>query len=66
MKNTIYRVFNNKGKYQQSYSGLLPDSHKWAVQCADLVNGEVYKVIVDKKGQAESSSKVFPKKRNGD
>lgn len=61
-KDIIYRVFDRKGKYQQSYSSKLPDSYQWAIDCASLINGKVNKSIINEKGETESETRVFPKK----
>lgn len=64
MENIIYRVKNKKGKYQQSYSGALSDAYTWAISCADLINGEVYKDTVNHLGYTESSEKVYSNGEN--
>jgi hypothetical protein len=61
MEKIIYRVLNGKGKYQQSYSSALEGAYSWAVDCASLTNGEVYKVTLNEKGETGSSSKIYPK-----
>ena len=58
MQKTIYRVYNNKGKYQQSYSSELNDSYLWAINCASLTNGEVHKAFLNEKGETISSSVI--------
>jgi len=60
MSKVIYRVTDSKGKYQQSYSDNLPDSYKWATDCAEATNGQVHKAIVNEKGETQSTSVVFP------
>ena len=64
MENIIYRVKNKKGKYQQSYSGLLSGAYSWAVSCAEVTNGSVYKDTLNSLGFTESSEKVYPKTKN--
>ena len=64
MSNIIYRVFDKKGKYQQSYSGNLKESYGWAIDCAESTNGEVHKALLSEKGETESFSIVFPYKKN--
>jgi len=61
MKNIIYRVRDKKGKYQQSYSASLDDAYSWAVNCAEITKGEVYKDTLNDFGATESSVKVYPK-----
>lgn len=65
MNNIIYRVFDKKNKYQQSYSSKLKDAYSWAVICADLTNGTVHKDTLSEKGLTKSSSVVYPLKDNG-
>lgn len=66
MNNIIYRVIDKKGKYQQSYSDFLSGGYSWAVECADLVKGEVYKAVLNENGDTESSSKVYPKTKDNE
>jgi len=42
MNEYIYRVFNHKEDYQQSYSPSLDGSLDWAIDCAKRTNGKVY------------------------
>lgn len=60
MSDIIYRVFDKKGKYQQSYSDCLAGGYSWAVDCADLLKGEVYKVTLNENKETETSLKVYP------
>tara|TARA_R110000772_G_scaffold76588_1_gene165324 strand:- start:267 stop:473 length:207 start_codon:yes stop_codon:yes gene_type:complete len=64
MSNIIYRVLDRKGKYQQSYSDSMSGGYSWAVDCANLTNGEVYKVCLDDASNTESSVKIYPQKQN--
>lgn len=64
MENIIYRVLDKKGKYQQSYSARLEDSYSWAVSCAETTKGEIYEARLNKKGETESSTKIFPPENN--
>jgi len=57
----IYRVFNKKDVYQQSYCVSLQDSLEWAINCAEKTNGRVEKVY-DKDGE-EVSEIVFSVKK---
>lgn len=66
MENIIYRVKDKKGKYQQSYSACLEDSYSWAVNCAEITHGEVYKDTLNSLGLTESSVKVYPVLKNED
>lgn len=61
--NKIYRVFNKKGKYQQSYSPQLKDAYSWAIDCAVITNGEVHEVTLNEYGFEETSVKVYPSKK---
>tara|TARA_R110000803_G_scaffold59174_3_gene117655 strand:+ start:1793 stop:1987 length:195 start_codon:yes stop_codon:yes gene_type:complete len=62
MEKIIYRVKDKKGKYQQSYSSNLKDAYCWAVACADITKGEVFKDTLNSLGVTEASVKVYPKK----
>ncbi len=64
MSNTIYRVFDKKGKYQQSYSSKLKDSYVWAIDCAEATKGSVHQALINDKGFTESSSVVYPGSSN--
>jgi|TARA_R110000824_G_scaffold6899_2_gene31657 hypothetical protein len=59
-KNTIYRSFDQKGRFQQSYSGQLDGAFQWAVDCAKRTSGTVKKVEFDAKGGEISSEQVYP------
>lgn len=39
-----YRAYDNKGRYQQSYSAEFPDAFSWAIQCASQTKGSVKEV----------------------
>lgn len=64
MTNVIYRVFDKKNKYQQSYCPKLEDAYSWAVSCADITKGFVRKDILSEKGLTESSTVVYPASKN--
>jgi hypothetical protein len=59
MKYKIYRVYNSKNKYQQSYSQKLNGSIDWAMSCADSVNGFVNEDVLNTSGETESSKKIY-------
>lgn len=44
---TLYRVFDHKGNYQQSYTHGFKNSVDWAIDCAIRVKGRVERVAVD-------------------
>ena len=44
--NIVYRVYDNKNNYTQSYSLINAEAFKWACDCATRVNGRVDKVDV--------------------
>ena len=66
MEKIIYRVKDKKGKYQQSYSANLCDAYAWAITCADITRGEVFKDTLNSLGITKSSVKVYPKNLNED
>lgn len=43
-KNIIYRVYDHKNNYTQSYSSINAEAFKWACDCATRVNGRVDQV----------------------
>ena len=47
MKETKYRVFDRKDKYQQTYSPELDGSLEWAIQCANHTQGRVEEVTLE-------------------
>ena len=57
--NIIYRVYDKKGRYQQSYSPKLKDSRSWAIDCASILKGCVKEDTIDEKGFTEKSKKIF-------
>ena len=61
MKNSIYRVYDNKGRYHQSYSCKLNDSYNWAACCADQIKGKIYLDDINETGETISSVLIFPK-----
>jgi len=65
MSDTIYRVFDKKNKYQQSYSPKLKDAYSLAVSCADSAKGIVREDVLGKAGLTESSKVVYTAKVNG-
>jgi hypothetical protein len=61
-ENKIYRVYDNKGRYKQSYSAELRESYSWATDCAKIEKGFVSEDVIDEKGEKISSKTVYPKK----
>jgi hypothetical protein len=61
-ENKIYRVFDSKKRYKQSYSAKLRESYSWAIDCAKSEKGFNYEDVVDEKGEKISSKIVYPKK----
>ena len=62
MTENMYRVFNKKGDYQQSYSLKLKDSLDWAIDCAKRTNGDVYLCEIEG-GATQNKTKVYPLKQ---
>ena len=53
----MYRVYDSKNNYAQSYSSELPEGFTWAKSCANRMNGRVDEIIyVEGK---ETSETVF-------
>lgn len=63
-ENIIYRVYDKKGRYQQSYSCKLKDSRSWAIDCATLLKGVVKEDFLDDKGLTEKSQNIFDANKN--
>ena len=61
-KEVVYRVYDNKNNYQQSYSAQLDKSFDWARDCANRTNGTVHEVTLEQ--GKETSSKVLYDKSN--
>lgn len=57
--NKIYRVFDKKDKYQQSYSAKLKNCKEWAIDCATLVKGYVREDLLDSNGETKESKLLF-------
>ena len=66
MQKIIYRVYNGKGRYQQSYESSLEGSYLWATDCAILTGGEVHEAVVDNNGTTSSSSITYPKNKKNE
>ena len=58
MKETKYRVYDQKGNFQQSYSDQLPAGFSYARDCAKRVGGYILKVDLDA-GKEVNSEKVL-------
>ena len=63
-ENKIYRVFDRKKRYRQSYSAKLRDSYSWALDCAKIEKGFVYEDTINQAGEKIKSVLVFPKQTN--
>jgi hypothetical protein len=59
----IYRVFNSKKKYRQSYCSSLSESYAWAIDCALTENGYVYEDTICNSGNTIESKLVYPKNK---
>jgi hypothetical protein len=57
----IYRVYNDKEDYQQSYDSRLKDSLEWAIDCAKRTNGKVFCCEL-KDGNTSNKKQVYPVK----
>lgn len=57
--NTLYRVYDKKGRYQQSYSSKLQGARSWAIDCATLLKGVVKEDCLNEKGLTEKSQNIF-------
>lgn len=53
----LYRVYDHKSNYIQSYTSEIPEGFKWAKDCAARMNGRVDEVTRSDSG--ESISTVF-------
>ncbi len=58
MKETKYRVYDQKGNFQQSYSDQLPNGFSYAKDCAKRVNGYILKVVFEDNKEI-NSDKIF-------
>jgi hypothetical protein len=60
---SMYRVFDNKNNYIQSYSDKLDGGFQWAKSCATRMNGRVDQICVENKEEkAETIFTASPKK----
>ena len=57
---SVYRVYDTKGNYHQSYSCFFPEAFKWAKSCANRVNGRVDQI--DIKNGEEVVTTIFTAK----
>ena len=55
----LYRVHDKKDRYHQTYSPKLEGGKEWAVDCATIIKGKVYEVILNELGVAKSSKIIF-------
>jgi hypothetical protein len=58
----VYRVYDSKNNYQQSYNSFFEDALKWAKSCANRVGGRVDQIEI-KDGQ-EVATTVFTSKND--
>ena len=58
--NSVYRVYDGKGNYHQSYNSFFIDAFKWAKSCANSVNGRVDQIEI--KNGEEVVTTVFTAK----
>lgn len=59
MENVIYRVFDKKNRYHQSYSPKLANARSWAIDCAISAKGVVKEDVLDDSGVTQSSKVIF-------
>lgn len=59
---SVYRVYDSKNNYHQSYSAFFEDALKWAKSCANRVGGRVDQIEI-KDGQ-EIVKTVFTAKND--
>ncbi|MEN9513243.1 MAG: hypothetical protein RJB16_1003 [Bacteroidota bacterium] len=59
-KEVVYRVYDNKNNYQQSYSAKLDKAFNWARDCANRTNGKVHEVTLED-GKEVSSKIIYDK-----
>ena len=59
MENVIYRVFDKKDRYHQSYSTKLENGRSWAIDCAIITKGYVKEDVIDNLGATKSSKIIF-------
>jgi len=64
MENIIYRVYDKKGRYHQSYSPKLQEARAWATDCAASVRGCVKEDCLDELGCTKSSKVIFSAEKN--
>jgi hypothetical protein len=57
-KEVVYRVYDHKNNYQQSYSAQLDKAFNWAVDCANRTNGRIEEVILEN-GKEVSSKTIY-------
>jgi len=60
----IYRVYNHKEDYQQSYDARLKESLDWAIDCAKKTNGKVFSCKIEN-GETLNKKQVYPSVKNG-
>jgi hypothetical protein len=58
MKETKYRVYDQKNYFQQTYDASLKGAFSWARDCAKRVNGYVLEVVIED-GKELKSEKVL-------
>ena len=57
--NKIYRVFDNKKRYRQSYSAKIKDCYQWALDCATSERGYVYEDTLNESGETIDSKMLY-------
>jgi hypothetical protein len=58
----VYRVYDSKNNYQQSYNSFFEDALKWAKACANRVSGRVDQIEI--KDSQEIVKTVFTAKND--
>lgn len=63
MKETKYRVYDQKGHFQQTYSAQLDGAFSWARDCAKRVNGYVLEVSLEDGAETETKTVLDLRKK---
>ena len=59
----MYRVYDHRNNYAQSYSSELPLGFKWAKDCANRMNGRVDQIETTEAGESTTTVFTFSAKK---
>lgn len=62
-QNNLYRVYDHKNNYIQTYTSEIPEGFKWAKDCATRMNGRVDEITTSDTGETALAVFSVPLKK---